>query len=341
MRAWASPVDVTPVPLRFKGASEAEPHHVGTSSPGARARGRLRREWSPIAWVRNHDRARRRKGELQECVAPSCMRGPAWTAGKRTRGSWSSFTWITRWRSGTGDWSPWPQRSSQKIVSFKSGPSFPRCRLSAARALAFRAPPGRECYSTCSGFHKGLRFLLVGLDIYVGSLTRYLAHDWETVLQRWARETGTSYVLTRVDLEPGEPITDPQVILDAVTSWQTGLGVAARVASGQLPLCTAVLARAVAADDLPMFRATTLWGRSCLSARRCACATCCAKSMRRHMESAPRTQRSFTHLRVRLTTRRGSHSPSCSSCGRQRDAQLADANGLLSCARWVGAPAAL
>jgi hypothetical protein len=31
----------------------------------------------------------------------------------------------------------------------------------------------------------------MGLDVYVGSLTRYYARDWETIVQKWGRESGT------------------------------------------------------------------------------------------------------------------------------------------------------
>ena len=32
--------------------------------------------------------------------------------------------------------------------------------------------------------------IAMGLDIYAGTLTRYYAHNWKTVVQQWAEENG-------------------------------------------------------------------------------------------------------------------------------------------------------
>src|ERR1043166_5537770 len=41
----------------------------------------------------------------------------------------------------------------------------------------------------------------MGLDIYVGSLTRYYTGDWETIVQQWGRENGVPVTVMR----PGQP----------------------------------------------------------------------------------------------------------------------------------------
>ena len=62
----------------------------------------------------------------------------------------------------------------------------------------------------------------MGLDIYAGTLTRYYAHNWKTVVQQWAEENG--YGFHRVTPE-GETMSDeeevsPAEICEAVTSWR-------------------------------------------------------------------------------------------------------------------------
>src|SRR5690348_5881597 len=59
----------------------------------------------------------------------------------------------------------------------------------------------------------------MGLDIYVGSLTRYYAHDWETVIQKAGREQGTPVVIVRSQSEP-DAITDPAQVYQTVRRWQ-------------------------------------------------------------------------------------------------------------------------
>ena len=62
----------------------------------------------------------------------------------------------------------------------------------------------------------------MGLDVYVGSLTRYYARDWETVIQKHARETGMALNVVRLN-EPEDAITDPHVIRAAVLTWRINL----------------------------------------------------------------------------------------------------------------------
>jgi hypothetical protein len=62
----------------------------------------------------------------------------------------------------------------------------------------------------------------VGLDIYVGSLTRYYAGDWELVAQKAAREIGLELTVVRKH-EPADAILDPEQIRPAVLAWREGL----------------------------------------------------------------------------------------------------------------------
>jgi hypothetical protein len=60
----------------------------------------------------------------------------------------------------------------------------------------------------------------MALDIYVGSLTRYYAGDWETIIQKHARETGMEVVSP----EPAvDAIRDPEEIRPIVAEWRQGL----------------------------------------------------------------------------------------------------------------------
>jgi len=62
----------------------------------------------------------------------------------------------------------------------------------------------------------------MGLDVYAGSLTRYYARDWETVIQKHARETGMSLNVIRPN-EPEDIVTDPETIRAAVCRWRDNL----------------------------------------------------------------------------------------------------------------------
>ena len=59
----------------------------------------------------------------------------------------------------------------------------------------------------------------MGLDVYVGSLTRYYAGDWETVIQQYAREQGISYQVVG-NAPPDDAVTDRNEIRDAVEGWR-------------------------------------------------------------------------------------------------------------------------
>lgn len=61
----------------------------------------------------------------------------------------------------------------------------------------------------------------MGLDIYVGSFTRYYSGDWESAAARVARELGASFQVIR----PNEPdvIPNRRQIQDAVAGWRSSL----------------------------------------------------------------------------------------------------------------------
>jgi hypothetical protein len=60
----------------------------------------------------------------------------------------------------------------------------------------------------------------MGLDIYVGPLSRYYAGDWETVIQRWGRENGTPITMIR---PPGHRFPSLDDALQAVLTWRLQL----------------------------------------------------------------------------------------------------------------------
>lgn len=64
----------------------------------------------------------------------------------------------------------------------------------------------------------------MGLDIYVGSLTRYFAGDWQTVAAQAAAAEGIEFTTVR----PGEvPVADtPEAIWERVAQWQAAMGAA-------------------------------------------------------------------------------------------------------------------
>ena len=47
----------------------------------------------------------------------------------------------------------------------------------------------------------------MGLDIYVGSLTRYYAREWESIAQQAAREMGVEFQVIRQH-DPPDAISD-------------------------------------------------------------------------------------------------------------------------------------
>lgn len=62
----------------------------------------------------------------------------------------------------------------------------------------------------------------MGLDIYVGSFTRYYAGDWELVTAQAARELGAKFQVIRGD-DPSDAIRDPEKIRPIVIEWRRRL----------------------------------------------------------------------------------------------------------------------
>jgi len=67
----------------------------------------------------------------------------------------------------------------------------------------------------------------MGLDVYAGSLTRYLAGDWELVTQKAARELGVQLEVVRKH-QPEDAIRDPDAIRPVVQHWRDSLSEALR-----------------------------------------------------------------------------------------------------------------
>ena len=65
----------------------------------------------------------------------------------------------------------------------------------------------------------------MGLDIYVGSLTRYYCGDWETAVQRFAREQGMTCQVIRPRGDEGPP-AGPSEVQELVLEWRRQLNVA-------------------------------------------------------------------------------------------------------------------
>lgn len=63
----------------------------------------------------------------------------------------------------------------------------------------------------------------MGLDIYVGPLTRYYSGAWETIVQQAGREQGIPVEIIRTNEPSPDRITDPQVVEEAVLAWRTSL----------------------------------------------------------------------------------------------------------------------
>jgi hypothetical protein len=65
----------------------------------------------------------------------------------------------------------------------------------------------------------------MGLDIYVGSLTRYYAGEWKTVIQQLAEQGALGDLSIEVvrPEKPSDAITDPDQIHELVTLWRDQL----------------------------------------------------------------------------------------------------------------------
>jgi len=65
----------------------------------------------------------------------------------------------------------------------------------------------------------------VGLDVFVGSLTRYYSGDWELIAQQAAKEMGLNLEVIRQH-NPPDAIRDPDQIRPAVLAWRESLSAA-------------------------------------------------------------------------------------------------------------------
>jgi hypothetical protein len=72
----------------------------------------------------------------------------------------------------------------------------------------------------------------LGLDIYVGPLSRYYAGDWKLITQQAAEAAGIEFRVVRPRNPPADAVTDPSVVHDAVVAWRSAL---VRGANGLLP----------------------------------------------------------------------------------------------------------
>ena len=62
----------------------------------------------------------------------------------------------------------------------------------------------------------------MGLDIYVGPVTRYVAGDWQTIVQQAGADQGIPVEVMRLN-EPPDAITDVRVVDAVVHEWRSGL----------------------------------------------------------------------------------------------------------------------
>lgn len=62
----------------------------------------------------------------------------------------------------------------------------------------------------------------MALDVYVGSLTRYYAGEWENVSERAARERGAGYRIARPGAAPDDD-RDPDEVRETVVAWRDTL----------------------------------------------------------------------------------------------------------------------
>jgi hypothetical protein len=60
----------------------------------------------------------------------------------------------------------------------------------------------------------------MGLDVYVGSLTRYTLGEWLTVVQQAGLDAGIEVQIARAVPGPDDAVTDPSEVRDAVLAWE-------------------------------------------------------------------------------------------------------------------------
>jgi hypothetical protein len=62
----------------------------------------------------------------------------------------------------------------------------------------------------------------MGLDVYVGTLTRYYSGEWQTVVQQAAAATGVPVEVVRMNESP-DAVRDAAVLEGAAIAWRDGL----------------------------------------------------------------------------------------------------------------------
>jgi hypothetical protein len=72
----------------------------------------------------------------------------------------------------------------------------------------------------------------MGLDVYVGPLTRYYTGNWKLITQQAAEALGVGFEIIRAHQAPDDRVTDPSEARQAILSWRSAL---VRGAGGDLP----------------------------------------------------------------------------------------------------------
>lgn len=62
----------------------------------------------------------------------------------------------------------------------------------------------------------------MGLDLYVGTLTRYYTRNWKTVVQQWAEENGWGFHRVTPDGQAIEPEAEMAAdeVRESMESWR-------------------------------------------------------------------------------------------------------------------------
>ncbi len=73
----------------------------------------------------------------------------------------------------------------------------------------------------------------MGLDLYAGTLTRYYAHNWKTVVEAWAEANGVAFQRSTPDEQAEDQLT-PEQIQQIVSGWRDDM-LSAVTPENQLP----------------------------------------------------------------------------------------------------------